>query len=491
MKKRVFVSTILINALFTPLQAYTLTPPTTPVPLSAPVELLKQMSREVATISETAKKALVFVSVSKTVQPPEEMDPFEYFFGPHQHQRPRQKEIPKQEGLGSGFFIDLEKGYLLTNNHVIDGADKIELKLANGHKTSAKLVGRDPNTDIAVLEIGDKNFPRNGLLALVLGDSDLLADGSFVIALGAPFGLESSVSFGIISALKRGSLQITTLGDFLQSDAAINPGNSGGPLVGVDGRVVGMNTAIASRSGANNGIGFAVPANLVRKIATNLINDGSVARGYVGVMLSSLQEGWADSLNLPKNTEGAILAEVVEGGPASAAGLEPGDVIIGINGQKITNPLDLTNIIGFMKPKEKATIEFFREGNRKTATVIIAPFPGAEQAPTLSNNWKNEKSGNKYGLFLEDLTENSRKKFGFQSKQGLVIKGVNPDSAAAEAGLRTGDLILSINGKKITSLAQGQSLLSQKARLILLHIERTRENGRSAVLIVPLENKEK
>lgn len=469
------------------LPAYDLPPINTPVQLQSNTEILKQISTAVSAIAESSKKALVFVSVSKTITGgPQIVDPFEFFFGPGPQRRPR--ELPKQEGLGSGFFIDLEKGYLLTNNHVIDGADKIELKLANGETYAGKVIGRDPNTDIAVVEVADNKFKREGLEALILGDSNSITEGSFVVALGAPFGLEASISFGVVSAIGRGNLQITKLGDFIQTDAAINPGNSGGPLIGVDGKVVGINTAIFSRSGAYNGIGFSVPSNLVRKIATSLINEGSVERGYIGVVFEPFKEEWAESLKIPKGTIGSIITKVVEGGPADRAGLEAGDVIVAINGANLKNSSELVNIIGFLKPNEKAKIDYYRSGSRKSTVVTIGRYPGSEQLA--SEQREDEKgsmnAGNPYGIVAEPVSARLQNMYKFESKQGLVITALEENSPAAQARLMQGDVILAVNGKKVLNSSELNKILNSEKKMVLLHVER-----QGTMFFVSLKREEK
>ena len=268
---------------------YQIPPSSTSSKIENKTNLLKKISSEISAISEEANRALVFVSVSKSVKTNFNDPLFEFFFGPRKPNQP----LPKQKGLGSGFFIDLNKGYVLTNNHVIDGADEISLKLANDESYDAKVIGRDANTDVAVVQIKDKKFSRKSLSSLVLSDMGDVEVGGLVLAFGAPFSLKSSTTLGIVSAMHRGSLQITDLGNFLQTDAAINPGNSGGPLLGMDGRVVGINTAIASSTGAYNGVGFAIPADLVRDVATRLINHGKVERGYLGVAFSSSSQRMA------------------------------------------------------------------------------------------------------------------------------------------------------------------------------------------------------
>ena len=334
-------------------------PESQPHHFSAEVALLQSMSKGIAEISAEAKKAIVFVSTSKTVKGNPfggQMNPFEFFFGPMPYRQGSETER-KEKALGSGFLVDLKKGYILTNNHVIDEADEITVKLANDESYSGKVLGRDKNTDIAIIKIKNDKFKRDGLAELTLGDSDKVQVGEFVIAVGAPFGLEASLSFGILSAAQRGNLQITNLGNFLQTDAAINPGNSGGPLLDTRGQVVGMNTAIFSRSGGSAGIGFAVPASLIRKVVPQLIDQGHLNRGYLGVRLTQeLDEDINSGLGLSGDAKGALVSFVQEGTPAHKAGLMAGDVITSVEGKKVTNNSDLTNAVGLLPPGKKIKV---------------------------------------------------------------------------------------------------------------------------------------
>lgn len=433
-------------------------------------DTLKKFSMGLAEIAKLTKKSLVFISVSKSVAQPNAVDPFEFFFGPgYGGQRPSRKQ--KQEGLGSGFFIDLNKGYILTNNHVVEEADEISIKLANEKTYSAKVVGRDKNTDVAVVQIKDEKFDRSNLGQLILAEGKELDVGELVVALGAPFGLESSISFGVISATGRGNLQITQLGNFIQTDAAINPGNSGGPLVGMDGKVVGINTAIFSKSGAYNGIGFAVPAKLVRSIANKLINNGSVKRGFIGVGMQPLSDELRDGLGIAKNITGTLVAKVETNSPASKAGIKEGDVLLEVNGNKIHNESDLTNAVGLSNPGENIQISLLRNGQTKTLTVTVGDWPGEKIAGQKNKPAKDGAKGGPFGLSVENLTDEVRSELGAESTVGAVVTGVENDSAAAKAGMQPGDIIVAVNGQKIANAKQFEVQARSQKRL-LLRIER-------------------
>ncbi|MBI2602550.1 MAG: Do family serine endopeptidase [Deltaproteobacteria bacterium] len=442
--------------------AYELPPSKLPFPIQADTKVLEEISNAVNAIADPAKKALVFISTSRTMQG--QMDPFEFFFGdPSLRQR-----TPKQEGFGSGYMIDLEKGYILTNNHVIADADAISLKLADGKSYEGKVIGTDKDTDVAVVQISEK-FDRSNLASLVLDDSDTLKVGETVIALGAPFLLEASVSTGIVSALGRGNLEITQIGDFIQTDAAINPGNSGGPLINTKGKVIGQNTAIFSKSGAYAGIGFAVPSNLIRRIATALINNGSVSRGLIGIRLDLLRDEWLASLNLPKDTKGVIVVEIIPGGPAQKAGLESGDVIVGIDGKEFV-PHQLPNIIGLKSPGSNIELTFYREGKKRTITVEV----GTEQSMSVASVGHARKGNvdvNPFGFQAAPLNDKARSQYNVQSKSGLIITHIEPKSPSWKSGLEEGDVILGVNGKRVQNPKDFEQVAKGKD-LVLLHIER-------------------
>lgn len=456
--------------------AYTLPPSNTPVKLSTQTApLLKELSAGVSSIAKSARKSLVIVSISKTVKGmPGFIDPFDLFgFGHSRQQMPSQK----QEGIGSGFIVDLDKGYILTNNHVIEGADEINLKLADEKTYKGKIIGRDSNTDIAVVQITDKNFKKSSKISsLVLGDSDKTNVGSFVVALGAPFGLEASISFGVISALSRGSLSITRVGNFMQTDAAINPGNSGGPLVDVNGKVVGINTAIFSKSGGYNGIGFAVPSNLVRKIASTLINEGSVARGFIGVSFEPLRKEWLSSLKLPKGTAGMIVKEVTPNSPAQKAGIKAYDVIYKIGKKSIKSSEELINCIGLMKPGDQTKVYFYRSGRSKSVRLKVGRWPGSELKLAQSAS-SQKRNNNDYGLtVVEDKDSNS----------AITITNVERGSPAHKAGLRRGDIVIGVNESTNLSVKSFYRILSRSKHGVLLMVERHgRRNERFLVKLDP------
>jgi serine protease Do len=274
----------------------------------------------------------------------------------------------------------MEKGLIVTNNHVVEGADLLHLKLANMKSYDAKVLARDPRTDLAVIKINDKKFDRTGLKTLNFDKTSNIQPGEFVLALGAPFGLEASVSFGVVSAVNRGNLNITELGDFIQTDAAINPGNSGGPLLNVEGKVVGISTAIYSQSGVYNGVGFAIPSKLVKRVVDKLVASGRVDRGYMGVRLRpGHTRGSVESITM--EAEGAVIAMVTEKSPAALAGIKAGDVITAVNEKRVGTPVDLTNTIGMLEPGSEVDVEFKRGNDRQRVSMRLEPYPEVRRFP--------------------------------------------------------------------------------------------------------------
>jgi len=450
------------------------------------VRALQQISAGVAELSQDAAKGVVLISISKIVKghPYYEMDPFDFFFGPRLRQQAPQSPAQKQQaGVGSGFIVDLAKGYIITNNHVIEDADEISLKLPNGETYDGTVLGRDNKTDVALVQVKDDKFKRDGLAQLSLGNSDSVRVGEFVIALGAPFGLEFSQSFGAISAVARGNLNITNYGNFIQTDAAINPGNSGGPLINMEGQVIGMNTAIFSRSGASAGIGFAVPSNLVRSVADQLVNKGKVARGFMGVQLSGqeLDEDLLSGFNLPKGTRGALVAEVQKGTPAAHAGLESGDLITEVNGRPVHSSQELSNVIGLAAPKTKVSLTYYRGGKQHATSMTLGEL---EQDTLVAGRDDKGPQGSgsgsttdfQAGLKLESLSRQKHaqfiEQFGIASNEGLLVLDVDPNSKARASGIRPGDVLLKANQSPLKSVKDLVEVFKSSNK-VLLQLERS------------------
>ena len=364
--------------------------------------------------------------------PPEGEQRFREFFGPELFERFFRRRAPRDEGraAGSGVMVD-PRGYILTNNHVVENATEIEVRLSDDRKFKAALVGRDGRTDLAVLKIEN---PAGPLPVADLGDSDRLRVGQWAIAIGNPFGLDRTVTVGIISATGRTHVGVATYEAFIQTDASINPGNSGGPLLNLDGRVVGINTAIVS---SGQGIGFAIPINMARDIMTQLINRGKVVRGWLGVAIQDLSPELAASLGV-KEDAGALVAAVMKDGPAAAAGLRPGDVIVEFGGSAIKDVPDLQKRVAAVEPGRAAPVTVMREQKTVTLSVKIG-----EQPP--DDAMEAEAGDEILGLTVEPLTPETARQNRLAARSGLLVTEVAPGSAGAAAGIRPGDAILEVN----------------------------------------------
>ncbi len=383
-------------------------------------------------------------------------EPFERFFGPGQR-RPF-----KQKSLGSGFVIDT-KGLILTNNHVIEDADEIIVKLSDAKEFKAKVLGRDKKTDIALLRIEG----ANGLVAAKLGDSDGLNVGEWVLAIGNPFGLENTVTAGIVSAKSR-HLGSGPYDDFIQTDASINPGNSGGPLLNLEGEVVGLNTAIFSRTGGNIGIGFAIPINMAKNMIPDLEAKGKVVRGWLGVLIQKVTPEIADSLGI-KDAEGALVADVMKDGPAKEAGIKVGDVIVEFDGKAIKDSTELPLLVARTPVGRDVKVVVLRGKGKENLTVKIKELQDEDAAP-------GEPTANdEMGLSVQDLTPEIAESLGLdRSTSGVVVSAVEPGSPADDAQLRRGDVILEVNRKPVTTSADfGKAVrTTEKDKSVLLLVKR-------------------
>ncbi|HEV7731753.1 MAG TPA: DegQ family serine endoprotease [Candidatus Binatia bacterium] len=373
----------------------------------------------------------------------EEGDPFQDFYGPFEKFFGQPRRPYKAKSLGSGFVID-SNGFILTNNHVVENADEIIVKLSNGKEFKAKVVGRDAKTDIALIEIkGDaKDLP-----AVRLGDSNKLRVGEWVVAIGNPFGLENTVTAGIVSAIGR-HINQGPYDNFIQTDAAINPGNSGGPLLNTKGEVIGINTAIFSRGGGNIGIGFAIPIDLATEIVPQLKDKGRVTRGWLGVMIQKVTPDIAESLGLDE-TKGALVADVVKEGPAEAAGLKQGDVIVEYDGKPVTDSAELPLLVARTPVGKSVPVKAIRDKKVDTFTVTIAELKD-EEDPTQATGGESED----LGLAMQTLTPDLAENLGLErTLKGVVVTQVEPGGPAAEAGMRRGDVILEVNRAPVKDVA--------------------------------------
>ncbi len=371
---------------------------------------------------------------------------FRHFFN-----LPKQPRERKTQSLGSGVIVDAARGYVLTNHHVIEGADTIAVTLRDGRQLAAKMIGSDPESDIAVIQV-----PAHDLSALPLADSDALRVGDFVVAIGNPFGLGQTVTSGIVSALGRSGLGIEGYEDFIQTDASINPGNSGGALVNLKGELVGINTAILAPSGGNVGIGFAIPVNMARQLMDQIVKHGEVRRGMLGVAAQDLTPQLAQAFGL-RQDQGAVVAQVSPRSAAERAGIRAGDVVTAINGRAVRDSASLRNTIGLLRVGEDARIDLVRDGKPLTVTARIGEARGDEAAG-------RALSPRLEGASFGEIPPNHP---AYGELQGVLVRGVEPGSAAARAGLRKNDVIVSVNRQPVASVDELRQAAAGGGALLL------------------------
>ena len=400
-------------------------------------------------LAENARPAVVNIRTVKTIQgggrvfnhffgqPFDERDFFRQFTNPFNRRGPSRDY--KENSLGSGFIID-RKGYIVTNYHVIDGADEIKVKMYNDKEYAAKVVGGDPKTDLALIKIDAK-----GLVPLKLGNSDDLKVGTWVVAIGSPFGLEQTVTAGIVSAKGR-ILGSGPYDDFIQTDASINPGNSGGPLLNMDGEVIGINTAIIK---SGQGIGFAIPSDLARGIVKQLKDSGSVTRGWLGVAIQNVTPELAQYYGI-KATGGALVAQVYDDNPAQKGGIKPGDIIVKVNDVEIKSSHDLSSAIAGFGVGEKVVVTYIRDGQTRESTVTLDRRSDDDRVAVLADNGFDEL-GMKFAL----TTDEAARPYGYGSgAQGIVVVEIEPGSKADQAGIQEGDLLKEVNHRPVKSKKQ-------------------------------------
>lgn len=418
-------------------------------------------------IVKEEKPAVVNISTSRTIKrqsgpkpkgsPFGHRNPFEEFFGeePFEHFFDMPRGPEKRKSLGSGFVIDKE-GYILTNYHVIEKADEIKVTLENGKEYDGEVVGTDPKTDIALIRI-----KSNGNLPVALmGDSDKIEVGEWVVAIGNPFGLNHTVTVGVVSAMGR-DIGSGPYDNFIQTDASINPGNSGGPLINARGEVIGINTAIMA---SGQGIGFAIPINMAKTILNDLKTKGSVTRGWLGVLVQKITPELAESFNL-KEEQGALVSDVLKGGPAEKAGFQRGDVILEFNNKPIKTMEDLPKVVAETPPEKEVEVKILREGKPKTLRVAVGKQEEPEKLAA------EKKTSERLGMTIEDITPEMAKQMNLEDPKGVVISEVEPGSAAQEAGLRQGDVILELNREKVENVKDYKRILDKatdKSSLLML-----------------------
>ncbi len=428
------------------------------------------LTTAIADVAEKVMPGVVNIEITRRVAGPTPIFPFDndpffrYFFGPAEPRRYK-KEM---RGIGTGMIIDAE-GHILTNNHVVSGAEKIMVKMATGEEFEAKLVGADPKTDLAIIRIK----PFSSIPYLHFGNSDKLRVGEWVVAIGNPRGLEQTVTAGIISAKHRtGILDPSSYQDYIQTDVAINPGNSGGPLLNLAGEVIGINAAIISESGGFEGIGFSIPSNMAVAIADSLIKTGKVVRGWIGLNVQEVSS-LTKKLNW-KGAKGAFVTEVIKGGPAEKAGIQKGDIIVTLDGTPIEGVNDFRNRIATTKVMKKIEVGLFRKGERMSVHPVVAAY---KPTPALAA----EELGSKLGIKVKEISMLEARRMRLPSRQGVILNEVDPSGPAGRAGLEPGDIIFQINNRTIRGLNDYNRILEQTQKeeelLLLVRDSRSGETG--------------
>lgn len=429
-----------------------------PSALANDIAALKATSKAFNQVAKKGIAAVVNIGASRTVRQRQYAHPFYDLFGDEMFRQYFKAPQQQRQSMGSGVIVD-KRGYILTNNHVIDGADEITVTLSDKREFSATIVGRDPRTDVAVLKIDAKDLP-----IIEVGNSDAIEVGDWAIAVGSPFGLSKSMTVGVISAKGRSNVGIVDYENFIQTDAAINPGNSGGALLNIDGELIGINTAIFTKSGGYNGIGFAIPVNLANKVMTDLITQGKVVRGWLGVIIQPITAELQEQFNLKTKT-GALISDVVDDGPADEAGIKRGDIVVSFDGAEIQDSYDLRNRVGQAPVGKKVKIELVRRGKTRTVTLNISAFPQDDDTP---------EEADILGAEVATITRDLKNELKLKQRSGVVITDISPDSPAQRAGLRKGDIILEVANQSIYRLSDYQDVIGQlqKGQHVLVWIKR-------------------
>jgi serine protease Do len=440
-----------------------------PVTVVANPSLTRVGGESIADITERVLPSVVNISMTKVTKMSGSGMGFLPFFG-QQGQEDR-----REQGMGSGVIVSKD-GYVLTNNHVVADAQEIKVTTSDRHNYDATVVGTDPKSDLAVIKIkGNVN-----LTPVEFGDSGRLRLGDIVLAIGNPFGVGQTVTMGIVSAKGRSDLGIETYEDFIQTDAAINPGNSGGALINGEGKLVGINTAILSRSGGYQGIGFAIPSNMASPIMDSLKKSGKVVRGWLGVAIQDVDQELADAMKLPAAT-GILLSDVKPGTPAAKAGLARGDVVLKVDGKVVDTSGQFRNMIAAGGAKHTAHLDLIRDGKPLAADVELGEMPESDAA--VASGPSAAQGGALDGIVLENLNPQNRSNFEIDDnvKQGVVIARLDPQSNAARAGLRPGDVVLEVNRTRVDTPQKFQELYSKSKSRVLLLVNR---HGSTTYLVI-------
>jgi Do/DeqQ family serine protease len=454
-------------------------PSTAPAPSPESLRLLQALEDAFVSVADRVTPSVVNVSVkvkkaaaTEGSESPEAEQRFRDFFGQDFYDRFFRRRGPRDEGraAGSGVIVDA-RGYILTNNHVIEQAAEIEVRLSDDRKFPATLVGRDAKSDVAVLKI---DAPGTALPVAVLGDSDRLRIGQWAVAIGNPFGLDRTVTVGIISATGRTRVGVATYEAFIQTDASINPGNSGGPLLDLHGRVVGINTAIAA---TGQGIGFSIPINMARGIMDQLIARGRVVRGWLGIVIQDLTDELAAGFGVPSKG-GVLVSDVMKDGPAALGGVKSGDVIVAFSGTPIKEVTDLQKRVAAVEPGRPTPLTVIRDRKPTPLTIKVGEQP-VEEAQVAA--LPREQS---FGLTVEPLSAEAAEKFGLTGRSGVVVAAVAPGSSGAEAGIRPGDAILEVNRRPVNGVEAFRSLMAAVKPGDVVPIQLRRGEGRSEYVVL-------
>ena len=443
------------------------------LPRGSYANVIKKVSPAVVKIVTTTR-----IEANNAQQMPGFDDPFwRRFFGDQFGGVPRGQAAPQvQHGLGSGVIVTKD-GYIMTNNHVVDGAKEVKVTLQDGREFTAKVMGRDPKSDIAVVKVDATDLPT-----VSLADSEKVEVGDVVLAIGNPFGVGQTVTSGIVSAKNRGNMGIEDYEDFIQTDAAINPGNSGGALVDIDGRLIGINTAILSRSGGSQGVGFAIPSNLAHNVMESLVKNGKVTRGYLGVVIQSITPDLAQEFDL-KDNKGALVGDVTPNSPADKAGLKSGDVITEFNHHPVLDSHRLQLEVVGTAPDSTVPITILRDGNKKSLDVTVKQLPGTDKLAQTDSS-SGEDTGTLNGVQVADIDQQARQQFNVPKNiKGAVVTQVEPGSPAAEAGLKPGVVIQEINKQPVKSADEAVKL-TEKSDNNKRTLVRVWDNGSSHYVVV-------
>lgn len=446
------------------------------------IQTLRSVGKAFASIAEKTSPAVVGVRATKSVRSDSRQDPFQNPYSPFDDQlfeyffrrrmpRSEPQERPRQVAQGSGFLVTPD-GYILTNNHLVGEAEEVRVQMNDRRTFKAKVIGTDPGTDVAVIKIDVQNEHY-----VELADSDTLEVGEWVIAIGNPFGLSHTVTAGIVSAKGRNDIGIASFEDFIQTDAAINFGNSGGPLLNLDGKAVGINTAIIGSVG-NVGIGLAIPINMAKAIYEQLKESGRVVRGYLGVKIGNIESGVGEFYGAASD-KGAMVAEVMEGSPAAKAGLKVDDIIVELQGEPVAGANELMNRIAMFKPGTEVKLTILRDGKRKAITVALGARPD-EKVLASGSESKAEKQ---LGLSVQTLTSEMSQRLGYEGLSGVVVTEVAAGSPADEKGIQPGDLITEVNREVVRNLRQWNDAVNKAVEKGKILLRVRGERGTRLVLI--------